>query len=137
MFIPNNTYHIFNQGNNEQTLFFNDEDYLCLLRLLKKNIFPFCEIMEYCIMPNHFHLMIDTDSRCSEKVKHGGLLIDLVINGISKLLSSCVRISNKKYDKTGNVVRQKKSSCISSDELKYIKSNNYHFIRSNYIHLNP
>jgi putative transposase len=53
-------YHIYNQGNNRQKLFHCRDNYLFFLQKIRKHIFPHCEIMAYCLMPNHFHLMIFT-----------------------------------------------------------------------------
>ena len=62
-FLPDNLYHIYNQGNNHQKIFSCDEEYKILLTLLRENIFTNSEIICWCLMPNHFHLMIYTDER--------------------------------------------------------------------------
>lgn len=51
-------YHIFNRGINRQKLFFQYRNYDYFLRLLRKNIDPLAEILAYCLIPNHFHLVI-------------------------------------------------------------------------------
>ena len=51
-------YHIFNRGNNSQDIFFEEENYLYFLKLLTKYIFPVADIYCYCLMNNHFHLLI-------------------------------------------------------------------------------
>ena len=51
-------YHIFNQGNNRQNVFFNRENYLYFLKKIWKYIIPYCDVLAYCLMPNHFHLMV-------------------------------------------------------------------------------
>ncbi len=51
-------YHIFNRGNNLQTVFFNHENYLFFLDKLRTHILPHADILAWCLMPNHFHLMI-------------------------------------------------------------------------------
>jgi REP element-mobilizing transposase RayT len=75
-FTPCNLYHVYNQGNNKQLIFSCDEDYLIFLRLVRKTISPHAEIIAYCLMPNHFHLLIYSDERVDKIVKQGGLLID-------------------------------------------------------------
>lgn len=54
-------YHVFNRGNNRQTIFFERENFAFFLQLLHE-CFPQndVEIVAYCLMPNHFHLMIHT-----------------------------------------------------------------------------
>ena len=139
-FIPDNLYHIYNQGNNKQTLFHEKNDYITFLNLIRNNIKPNTDIIAYCLMPNHFHLMIAADERCTSQVKQGGLIIDPVTNGIRKLLSSYSRIHNSRNDKTGSMFRQKtKAKCLSaSTELsKPIDASNYYFKCFHYIHQNP
>ena len=51
-------YHIYNQGNNRQKVFFNRENYLFFLRKMKNYILPYDDIITWCLMPNHFHFMV-------------------------------------------------------------------------------
>ncbi|WP_243347964.1 hypothetical protein [Parabacteroides sp. FAFU027] len=51
-------YHIYNQGNNKQQIFFNRENYLHFLRKINTHILPHADILAWCLMPNHFHLMV-------------------------------------------------------------------------------
>ena len=51
-------YHIYNQGNNRQKIFHNRENYLFFLRKIHKHVLPFADILAWCLMPNHFHLMV-------------------------------------------------------------------------------
>lgn len=51
-------YHVFNQGNNRQQVFFRRENYLFFLKKIKQHVSPFADVLAWCLMPNHFHLMI-------------------------------------------------------------------------------
>ncbi|MDP3431826.1 MAG: hypothetical protein Q8T04_02520 [Bacteroidota bacterium] len=51
-------YHIYNQGNNRQKIFHDRENYLFFLRKIRTHILPFADILAWCLMPNHFHLMV-------------------------------------------------------------------------------
>lgn len=54
----NMIYHVLNRGNSKRTVYFNEWDYrafIDLLRESKKN-YP-VEILAYCLMPNHFHIV--------------------------------------------------------------------------------
>ncbi len=86
-FLPDNLYHIYNQGNNLQKIFSFDEEYKIFLTLVKENISTNSEIICWCLMPNHFHVMVYTDERILNIKKQGGLQIDALTNGIRKLLS--------------------------------------------------
>ncbi|MFA5972881.1 MAG: hypothetical protein WC780_11060 [Lentimicrobiaceae bacterium] len=52
-------YHIYNQGNNRQLVFYNHENYIYFLRKLRIHIMPFADVLAWCLMPNHFHLMVE------------------------------------------------------------------------------
>ena len=58
IFETGHIYHIYNQGNNRQKIFFRDENYLFFLNKIRKHILPHADILAWCLMPNHFHLMI-------------------------------------------------------------------------------
>lgn len=51
-------YHVYNRGNNSQTVFFNRENYLFFLEKLRVHIRPYVDVLAWCLMPNHFHWMI-------------------------------------------------------------------------------
>ena len=54
-------YHICNQGNNRQKIFFNRDNYLFFLRKVKTYILPYTDILAWSLMPNHFHFMVRVD----------------------------------------------------------------------------
>jgi REP element-mobilizing transposase RayT len=140
-FIPDNIYHVYNQGNNQQRIFFDSNDYITFLNLYKQ-LFPLhAETIAWCLMPNHFHFMIYTDKRCLTTIKQGGLLIDPVTNSVRKLLSSYARIINKKYERSGSLFRQKtKSKYLADIESIYGKTLDILDYYTNcfyYIHQNP
>ncbi len=132
-------YHVYNRGVDRRTIFTKHPDYKRFLRMLylcnstKSVIYrdvqnlPLCKIKRgeqlvaigaYCLMPNHFHL----------------LLTPLVENGISqfilKLQTGYSSYFNKKHERKGSLVEQKfRASHADTDEyLKYLYA---------YIHLNP
>ena len=51
-------YHIFNQGNNKQKIFYNRENHLFFLKKVNQYILPYADVLAWCLMPNHFHLMV-------------------------------------------------------------------------------
>lgn len=51
-------FHIYNQGNNRQKIFFKKENYIFFLKKIQNHVLPFADILAWCLMPNHFHLMV-------------------------------------------------------------------------------
>lgn len=134
-------YHLYNRGNSKQTIFLDTADHQRFLQLLYvangTKSFKLRELRNqnmdiydldmgdrlvaigvYCLMPNHFHLLIKP----------------LVENGVSqfmkKVSTGYVMYFNQKYDRTGTLFEGKfKSRYVDSDEyLKYLYA---------YILLNP
>lgn len=55
-------YHLFNRGVNKQKIFFTEDNYTYCLRLIKKNSYKYqIKIIAYCLMPNHYHLLVRQD----------------------------------------------------------------------------
>jgi hypothetical protein len=55
---PGQYYHIFNRGNNGETLFREQRNYPYFLSLYAKYIEPVAEIYAYCLLKNYFHLLV-------------------------------------------------------------------------------
>lgn len=52
-------YHVYNQGNNRQNIFFERDNYLYFLRLIRQSFITHTiDIVAYCLMPNHYHLLV-------------------------------------------------------------------------------
>ncbi len=54
-FYSNQLFHIYNQGNNKQQIFFCEENYQYFLWKMRVYLLPFGDFVAYCLMPNHFH----------------------------------------------------------------------------------
>ena len=55
-------YHVYNRGINGQNLFFHPRNYEFFLRKYAEYITPAADTYAYCLLPNHFHLLIKTKS---------------------------------------------------------------------------
>lgn len=58
LFEEGGIYNVFNQGNNRRKVFFKRENYLFFLKKIRQFVLPYADILAWCLMPNHFHLMI-------------------------------------------------------------------------------
>ncbi len=130
--IANDICHIYNQGNNKELLFYTDEDYLRFLILFRKLVLPYCKVLAYCLMPNHFHFLIYTNDYSAATSRLGNIETTNLSNAFRSLLTSYTRYLNKQQDRTGSRFRQKtkKRSMIEG-------TNSYAFVAFQYIHQNP
>lgn len=51
-------YHIYNRGNNRETLFKEQRNYSYFLKRYRYYLCPLVDTFAYCLLPNHFHLLI-------------------------------------------------------------------------------
>ena len=56
--IPNSTYHIYNHANGFENVFREEENYRFFMTKYQLYILPIAETYAYCLMPNHFHLVV-------------------------------------------------------------------------------
>ncbi len=124
-------YHIYNRGNNQQTIFFNQENYFYFLRKCHKYLKPVSEILAWCLMPNHFHFLIEITDRSLIPVKVGNIEIPSITNGFRLLQSSYAKGINKQLNRTGNLFQQKTKAKLTSAK------ENHSTIAFHYIHQNP
>ena len=55
---PNSSYHIFNHANGFENIFTEDENYRFFIEKYQQYILPIAETYAYCLLPNHFHLVV-------------------------------------------------------------------------------
>jgi len=56
---PGRHYHIYNRGNNRRTIFYDEQDYLRFLSLIRKYISPAMKVYTYALLPDHFHVAVE------------------------------------------------------------------------------
>jgi len=109
-FEPNVIYHVFNQGNNRQQIFFNNENYLYFLKKTRTLVSPHVHFLSYCLMPNHFHWLIVTKEEACEwmpfRTSSKALPRQRLCHQINILLRSYARAINKQENRSGSLFRQ-------------------------------
>jgi putative transposase len=119
---PNTFYHIYNRGNRKQKIFLETQDYQKFLSLMQThlkihevNLLVYC----YCLMPNHFHLLLDSGSFPTE-----------ITSFMHRFMTSYAMYFNKKYDYVGRLFQ-------GSYKAKPIHNLNHFNKIVNYISENP
>lgn len=125
---PGRYYHIYNRGNNRENIFIEERNYRYFLQLYNKYILPVCDTFAYCLMKNHFHILIRvkaTDIELGEIFK-----TTFVSQQFSNLFNSYAKSINLAYERTGSLF-EKGFSRIEIDSDRYFAQLIY------YIHFNP
>ncbi|MBS4066536.1 MAG: transposase [Chitinophagaceae bacterium] len=132
LFTENHLYHIYNRGNNQQAIFFERDHYLLFLKNIRKFIYPSADILAWCLMPNHFHLLIHANDKTTRIVKQVPLAINALTEGIRLALSSYTKALQRQKNFTGSLFQQKtKCKCIDDGSF------HYGLIAFHYVHQNP
>lgn len=132
--IPESYYHVYARGNSRQKIFVNAQDYHQFTNLIARylskkpqrdrvgvpypHLYGKLELLCYCLMPNHFHLLLYQQSE--------GAMSALM----RSLMTSYSRYFNKKYHRSGGLFESRYKASIIDNQayLEHI---------SRYIHLNP
>jgi REP element-mobilizing transposase RayT len=112
-------YHVFNRGANKETIFFSNSNYRYCLSLLEKYSEEYhVNIAAYCLMFNHYHLLL-------QQKMNGSIhrFLQTTFNAYSQAI-------NKEFKRVGTLFQGRpKSKEIDDDE--------YLAQICRYIHLNP
>lgn len=60
--LPNHYYHIFNRGNEKRNIFFEYKNYQYFLKRYVDYTSAYLDTYSYCLLDNHFHLLIKPKS---------------------------------------------------------------------------
>ncbi|PHQ82467.1 MAG: hypothetical protein COB66_00170 [Coxiella sp. (in: Bacteria)] len=111
-------YHVMNQGNYRQSLFFDEDDFSYAYWLLERIVNNYgCKLHLFCLMTNHVHFLIEVDQIPLSKI-------------MQSFSASYSKYINKKKDRCGHLFRGRYKEKIVQDE-RYILELCY------YIHNNP
>lgn len=118
IFVAGMPYHVIQRGNNKGPIFLCDQDRFYFLKISReaKNKYP-CYIYSYCLMDNHFHLLI-------EPVQENNISLFIKFLGVKYIY-----YFNKRYGRTGTLWEGRfKCSLIDKDSyfltcLRYIEMN--------------
>jgi len=113
-------YHIYNRGNNRENIFIENDNYLYFIKLLKKYLLPILDIYSYCLLPNHFHLIvkIKDESQLPFAIRTGKLKL---YQPFSNLFNAYTKAINKRYARRGSLFQEHLKRKEITDEV-YLKS---------------
>lgn len=116
---PGYPHHVTQRGNNRATVFFDDEDRQTYLKLLSiyAGKYKF-QILAYCLMDNHIHLLVTPETDIS------------LARGIGLANMLYTQYSNRKFHQSGRIWQNRFFSCV-------VEGNDYLWTVARYIERNP
>jgi REP element-mobilizing transposase RayT len=119
VFQPGHFYHIYHRGNDRCDIFFEEENYSYFLFLMHRHL-PSNEIRihAYCLMMNHFHILVELVADCN------------LSRSMKNLLIAYTKAINKRYRRVGHLFQ-------GQFRCKEVDSEQYALTLSRYIHANP
>lgn len=127
-------YHLFNRGINHQTVFFTPANYRFFLFQLNKFCADYIHFLAYCLLPNHFHLIV----KIKDELKINGRIITgedevgkIASNQIRRLFISYVMAINIQENRSGGLFESKFKRIEIEDEEYYLRYAIF------YTHFNP
>ena len=145
-YVEDGYYHIYNRGVEKRAIFKDSQDYKVFLSYLKeylqpppkpkpitltfgqstfktivkplRNYYRKIDLLAYCLMPNHFHLLVKQTTRNT---------IELFMRSLATRYSSYF---NKRYDRVGSLFQGPYKAVL-------VEQDDYLLHLSRYIHLNP
>jgi putative transposase len=119
-------YHIYNRGNNKENIFIEEKNYNYFLEKMKKYILPIADVYAYCLLKNHFHIVL----RIKDKEELPEKLKEKIHLPFSNLFNSYSKSINMAYNRTGSLFQE---------HLQRNRIENEEYLRQLivYVHLNP
>lgn len=136
--LPGHCYHIYNRGNNRENLFRDEDNYAYFLNRYSFYLSAYVDTFAFCMLKNHFHLLIRVKSleqnlrglgnlvgSGHEEIKHPN-----ISRQFSHFFNSYSKSINKRYARTGHLFEER-------FRRKHIDSQEYLLNTLYYIHFNP
>jgi len=120
-------FHIYNRGNNRDLVFYSRRNYLFFLEKIKTYILPYGDVIAWCLMPNHFHLMVYVNE--VELNLLNGIIAcptsNIVVKkrtlnqSISIMLRSYTNAIQKQEARTGALFQEETKAVLLTDSLHF------------------
>ncbi len=131
-FVPELHYHIYNRGNNRERIFFEPDNYLYFLKKIKEYLVPVADVLVYCLMPTHYHVVGRVKTSEISKISEvsGAEISAEVSKAMMKLSVSYTKSINKRFQRVGVLFQ-------GQFQAKPILTSSYLLNLCRYIHGNP
>jgi putative transposase len=126
-FVEGSFYHIYNRGNNKQLIFFQERNYEFFLNKIKQHVVPQTNLLAWCLMPNHFHFLVQANLETLKIVRETPVKINALTESLRLMLSSYTRAIQKQESMVGSLFQQKTKFKCTDDYL----TSAFHYVHQN------
>ncbi len=131
-------YHIYNRGNNRETVFRTPENYRFFMDRYIHHVEPVAATFAYCLLPNHLHLLVYIRTDSEQQSWHDAQGNELPASwqplpahrAFKNLFISYSMAFNRRYERTGSLFQK-------PFKRKHVDSDRYFTALVAYIHRNP
>lgn len=141
-------YHIYNRGINRENIFIEERNYAHFLNLYAEYIEPIADTFAYCLLKNHFHISLRTQSEAEtlhiftedmvrKQRRKPGQPLDLVHERLYYLSKKCsdffnayAKAINSAYGRTGSLFQHPFGRVMITSDIQFSRV-------IAYIHQNP
>src|SRR5262245_41858037 len=116
--LPGHYYHVYNRGNNRENIFREERNYRYFRDLYAAHVEPVAETFAYCLLKNHFHLLI--------RIKD----VPAPAQAFSNLFNAYPKSINKAHGRTGSLFQKPFQRLTVTNERYFLQL-------IFYIHFNP
>ncbi len=140
-FITNTYYHVYNRAIGNEKAFLSNENYRFFLQKIKQYIEPIAHIYCYCLLPNHYHVLLSIKDEIAineykeSLQKHEKLLGNFttteafVLQQFSNMGNSYTKAFNKMHSRRGRLFMESLQRREITTDLYFTKV--VHYIHAN------
>ncbi len=130
-------YHIYNRSVNGEQIFDKQEEYASFLRKTSKYLLPYMDIYAYCLIPNHFHFVVQIlqlnetlqarlekeKTNAASKLLLGEITLDQFLEDQFRRMFSGIALSyNFHHQRTGTLFQKRPKRVALSTEPRLMNA---------------
>ena len=128
--------HVYNRGINRENIFIEERNYRYFMDLYAQHVEPVADTFAYCLLKNHFHLLVRIKDEKTFEVSETSKVLDAtskILNPtqqFSNFLNAYAKAINKTYNRTGSLFQGRFGRIP-------VTTDGYLVTLVHYIHFNP
>jgi REP element-mobilizing transposase RayT len=135
---PGDYYHIYDRGVNRENIFLEELNYAYFLKLYLRHVTPIAKTYAYCLLGNHFHLLVKIRMRTDAVYPAASVAKTAMVpvsprlasKAFNNFLTAYAKGMNKTYHRTGPLFQH------HFGRIR-VTSDRYYLALVRYIHRNP